>query len=88
MIMRIKEGYVLRKVADSGVIVSLEEMDCNHLMTLNQSGMDLWEMLQSDCNMEMLVQGMSELYDVEKDVLYSDILSFIEKIREAGLLDG
>lgn len=85
--MRIKEGYVLRNVADSGVIVSMEELDCNHLMTLNQTGMDLWEMLQNDCSLEDLVQQMLSIYDVEEETLRKDILLFLCKIREAGLLD-
>ena len=85
--MRIKEGYVLRNVADSGVIVSMEELDCNQLMTLNQTGMDLWEMLQNDCSLEDLVQQMLSIYDVEEETLRKDILLFLCKIREAGLLD-
>ena len=85
--MRIKEGYVLRNVADSGVIVSMEELDCNHLMTLNQTGMDLWEMLQNDSSLEDLVQQMLSIYDVEEETLRKDILLFLCKIREAGLLD-
>ena len=85
--MRIKEGYVLRNVADSGVIVSMEELDCNHLMTLNQTGMDLWEMLQNDCSLEDLVQQMLSIYDVDEETLRKDILLFLCKIREAGLLD-
>ena len=85
--MRIKEGYVLRKVADSGVIVSMEELDCNHLMTLNQTGMDLWEMLQNDSSLEDLVQQMLSSYDVDEETLRKDISLFLDKIREAGLLD-
>lgn len=84
--MRIKEGYILRKVADSAVIVSTEELDCNHLMTLNQSGIDLWEMLQNDRTSEELVEGMLELYEVDADVLYKDIQCFLQNLREAGLL--
>lgn len=85
--MRIKEGYVLRKVADSGVIVSMEELDCNQLMTLNQTGMDLWEMLQNDSSLEDLVQQMLSSYDVDEETLRKDISLFLDKIREAGLLD-
>ena len=85
--MRIKEGYVLRNVADSGVIVSMEELDCNHLMTLNQTGMDLWEMLQNDSSLEDLVQQMLSSYDVDEETLRKDISLFLDKIREAGLLD-
>ena len=56
-------------------------------MTLNQTGMDLWEMLQNDCSLEDLVQQMLSIYDVEEETLRKDILLFLRKIREAGLLD-
>lgn len=85
--MRIKKGYVLRRVADSGVIVSMDEMDCNHLMTLNQSGMDLWQLLCEDRDMDTLVEEMYKLYETDKSILQKDIELFISKIREAGLLD-
>ncbi len=85
--MRIKDGYALRKVADSAVIVSVEELDNNYLMTLNQSGVDLWEMLQTDCTSEELVRGMLELYEVDSDVLLKDVECFLQKLREADLLE-
>ncbi len=85
--MKIKSGYVLRQVADSGVIVSLDEIDCNQLMTLNQSGIDLWNLLQQEQDIESLVAEMLRIYDVEERQLRADIEIFLSKIKEAGLLD-
>ena len=85
--MRIKSGYILRKVADSGVIVSMDEMDCNELMTVNQSGMDLWKLLEQEQDFETLVEEMYKIYETDRAVLQKDITLFLNKIREAGLLD-
>ena len=85
--MRIKDGYALRKVADTGVVVPLDEMDCNQLMTLNQSGIDLWEMLLEDTDMDTLVKTLTDRYEVSEETAARDIRFFLDKLSEAGLLD-
>ena len=85
--MRIKEGFVLRKVADSAVIVSLQEMDCTCLMTLNESGVELWEALEKGADLQGLTSRMLELYNVSEETARNDAASFVEKLRKAGLLD-
>ena len=85
--MRVKEGYALRMVADTGVIVALNDMDCSHLMTLNQTGIELWNMLQSDTEVTALVEGITNQYEVSQQTAEIDILNFLDKLRKAGLLD-
>lgn len=85
--MKIKDGYVLRKVADSGVVVSLNEMDCNHLMTVNQSGIEIWDMLQNDTSFDEIVAKMGEIYDADNAVIAADVTGFLNKLREANLLE-
>lgn len=85
--MKIKEGYIVRKVADNGVVVSLKEMDCNHLMTMNQSGIDIWNIMQQDVSVNEIVTQMQKIYDADSTVIRADVERFIVKLREAGLIE-
>ncbi len=85
--MKIKKGYCVKKVADSGVVIATEEMDCNHLMTLNQSGISLWDLMQQETDIDTLVKEMLAIYDIDEETLRKDIEAFISKVREAELLD-
>lgn len=86
--MKIKDGYIVRTVADSGVVVSLKEMDCDHLMTLNQSGIEIWNIMQNDVTETEIFEQMKNIYDVTDEVLRADIKRFLDKLREADLIDG
>ena len=49
--MKIKEDFVLRKVADSYVVVPVNKLtlDFNGIINLNETGAFLFEKLQNDC---------------------------------------
>lgn len=49
--MKIKEGFMLRQVAESWVVVPMrnEELDFNGMITLNETGAFLWKRLGKDC---------------------------------------
>lgn len=85
--MKVKGGYIIRKVADSGVVISMAEMDCNSLMTLNETGICMWNLLCEDLSLDELVAKMMDIYDVEEEILRQDIVKFLSDIRKAGLLD-
>lgn len=83
--MYVKDGYVLRRVGKVGIVVSVKD-DNDYIITLNQSGIELWKMLEEETNMPLLVQKMMKKYDVPEDVLEKDIRSFLNKIKRIGLL--
>ncbi len=85
--MRIKDGYVLRRVGEVGIVVPIQEKNRDQMVTLNHSGVALWNMLGKETDMPCLVQKMMEKYDVTEEVLEKDIDSFLRKIRKVGLLE-
>ena len=85
--MKIKEGYVIRQVADSAVVLSLKDMNCDDLMTVGGSGTDAWKLLEQDITFEELIEKMLELYDVDEDELRRDMTAFLDKLRAADVLD-
>ena len=88
--MRIKDGFILRKVAGSFVVLPLasSSADFNGMLTLNESGVILWQRLAEGCSLEELALALTEEYDVSEDTARRDAEKFVAKIAEAGCLDG
>ncbi len=83
--MRIKDGYVLRRIGKIGIVVGGTKQE--HIVTLNQTGVVLWKMLCEETDLPKLVQKMMEKYDASEKILKKDISMFLQKMKEVGLLD-
>ena len=86
--MKIKDGFVLREVAgDIVVIPSGDTLDLNMMITLNDTGRFLWELLEKGAEKEDLVQALTQEYDVSADNAKTHVDVFVAKLNENGLLD-
>lgn len=87
--MKIKEDFILRKVADTYVVVPVNSMtlDFNGIINLNETGAFLFELLQNGATKDELLAKMLEEYDVSQQKASDDIDIFIEKVKEADILE-
>lgn len=87
--MKIKDDFILRKVADTYVVVPVNSMtlDFNGIINLNETGAFLFELLQNSATKDELLIRLLEEYDVSKQKASSDIDIFIEKVKEADILE-
>lgn len=85
--MKIKSGYVLKTVAGSNIIVPVNKPKVDSIMTINDSGAFLFEKLANETDKESLVKALLCEFDVEEDIARDDVGSFINSLRQAGLLD-
>ncbi len=87
--MKIKPGYMLRDVAGCSVVVAVgaDTMDFGGMINLNGSGAFLWKMLEQGANEEELLLAILSEYDIDEETAKRDISAFLNKIREAELLD-
>ncbi len=87
--MKIKKNYMMRKVAGNCVVVPMGEevTNFNGMINLNETGEILFEKLQKGCDKEELAEVMMEEYEVTRDVCEKDIDRFVEKLRNAGILE-
>ena len=74
--MKIKKDFILRKVADSYVVVPVGKLtlDFNGIINLNETGAFLFE-------------KMLEEYDVSREKAAADIDIFLQKVRDADVLE-
>lgn len=86
--MKVNENYVLKKVADSHIVVALggDIVNLNTIISLNDTGAFIWKQLENETTKEAVVSALLAEYDVTKEQAEKDVDSFIEKMTEAGLL--
>ena len=66
--MKIKEGYLLREVAGSNIVVPVGSgnMDFSGVITLNEVGSFIWKQLEKDATKEDILNNLLDEYDVDK----------------------
>ncbi len=86
--MRIKEGFILREVADAYVAVAVGDTanEFNGLVNLNETGAFIWKQLENDTTREKIAEAITNEYDIDKETALKSAEGFIAKLREAGLL--
>lgn len=87
--MKIKEGFILRNVAGSFVVVPIGEatLDFNGMMNLNETGAFLFEKMIEGISREDLIKGLTEEYDVDEETATADVDTFIEKVEKEDLFE-
>ncbi len=87
--MKIKENFMLRKVADCYVVVPIGPAvaDFNGMINLNEAGAFLWQLLENDTTEDAVVSAMLEHYEVDEEVARNDVKKFVAQLSDADLLD-
>lgn len=86
--MQIKKELIKRNIAGETVLVPVGKAvyDANGLFVLNELGDFLWEKLPGAESQEALVTAVCAEYEVDEDTARRDIGTFLEKLRELGIL--
>ena len=87
--MKIKENFLLRKISDSYIVVPVGDavVDFSGLINLNETGALLFENMQKGCEEEELVKVLLEQYDVTEEVAKADVKAFVQKAKDADILE-
>lgn len=87
--MKIKEGYILRNVAGSFVVVPIgvATLEFNGMMNLNETGAFLFEKMIDGISRDDLIKALTDEYDVDDETAAEDVDAFIEKVKEQDLFE-
>ncbi len=87
--MKIKENFHLRKIAGTWAVLPTGDatLDFNGILTLNESGYMLWNLLEKGCTREDMAKALTEEYEVSLDEALADCDAFIEKLQQAKCID-
>lgn len=86
--MKVDKEFVLREIAGDYIIIPTGKtvLEFNGLITVNEVGASLWNMLQEEVAFEDLVKGILDEYEVEEEVAREDIQEFLAKLVDGGIL--
>jgi hypothetical protein len=86
--MTIKPEYKLKTLAGEHIVVPTgqEAVAFNGILTLNNSGKQLFERLQTGATIEDLVQLLLDTYEVTKERAEQDVESFLSILRQKDIL--
>ena len=86
--MKIKDGFLLRRVAGETVVLPVGgELNLNMMITLNDTGTFLWERLRSETDENTLAAALLAEYDVDEATAKKSVAAFVKKLNENGVLE-
>ena len=87
--MKIKSNFAIRNISGSWVALPLGDavVDFTGMLTLNESGVMLWRMLEGGCTKEEMTEALLNEYEVTYDEALCDVNAFVEKLAEVGCID-
>lgn len=86
--MKLEKEFVLREIAGDYVIIPVGKtvIEFNGLITVNEVGVSIWNMLQNEVTFDQIVQGILSEYEVEESVAREDIREFLDQLIDGGIL--
>lgn len=87
--MRIKEGFLLRQVAGNFVVVPVgdEAVEFNGVVTINESGKFIWELMEKGIEKEELLAEFMNEYSLSEEAAKEDIRAFIQILLDNGIAE-
>ncbi|MCQ2183413.1 MAG: PqqD family protein [Bacteroidales bacterium] len=88
--MKIKEGFVLRKLANEYIVVGegLAQVNFNKMIVLNETASFLWENLEGkEFSLDDMVALLLETYDVSEETAREDAQILVDKLVENAVVE-
>lgn len=87
--MKVGKEFVLREIVGDYVIIPTGKtvLSFNGLITVNEIGAFLWNLLQQDVTLEELVKSVLDEYEVDEETAREDIQEFLDTLESGGILE-
>ena len=86
--MKLKLQLVKRDIAGDIILVPVgaATSSIQGLITINETGAAIWDVLPEAENEEAIVDKLYEQFDAERDELRKDVDEFLDKLREMNII--
>lgn len=84
--MKIKQGFILRKLGKEYMAVAVGEAgkNFNGMIRMNEAGAWLWNQLKEGITKDALIDSMCAYYDdLDRETASADLDEFLESIKAA-----
>ena len=69
-----------------GEIVAMN-LDNGDFFSLTETGKEIWELIDGQCDREAIVAALAESYGAERLTIETDVDAFLAQLRDAGLVE-
>ena len=86
--MKVNGELILREIAGENILIPVgaTALRIQGMISLTESGVRLWNRLQTECTEEDLVDAVLEEYDVDRETAEADVQAFLNQLRALELL--
>jgi sensor domain CHASE-containing protein len=87
--MKRKPDFIMQNVGGENLLVPLgaQVMDMNGIITLNDTGACVWELLAQDRTADELASAVAERFDVDAATARADVQTFLDEIAKMGMIE-
>ena len=84
----VRKGYILRKVGEAYMVMPTgpRMKEYRGMITLNETGSFLWDVLPDAAGPEELVDRLEEEFDADRPTLEADVAAFLAELTKWGIL--
>ena len=79
----LNENLIFRKTSD---IMMVYNKDSGDMYEFNDVGSDIISLLREDISIVQLPNRLTEIYDVDVEVMEEDVVLFLERLIDLGVL--
>lgn len=87
--MRASKDFIMREIAGEHILVPVGAAAArfNGLITMNELGRAIFDLLDREQTVEQLVERIVGEYDVSPETATEDTLEFLQQLRDIGALE-
>lgn len=86
--MKIKDCFILKNIAGVNTVISTSlKTTFEGMITLNDTGVFMWKLLEQGISFDDLVEKMVEEYGIDKAIAQKDAQSFIDKLTTIDVFE-
>ncbi len=87
--MKIKEGYVIRKVMGNHVVIATgeESKKFRGMVKLNNTAAKIWESIANGLDEDGICAALLEEYDVDENLLREDVKKTVKTLIDQGFVE-
>ena len=87
--MKIKEGFVVRKVMGNNVVIATGAQSKNFhgMVKLNDTAAEIWGYIADGLSTDAICETMLKKYDVEPSLLRADVEKTVKTLTDQGFIE-
>lgn len=87
--MKLKQDFVLREIGGDSLLIPVSSLDStfNGIISLNETSISIWKLLESGKEKSEIVDALLEEYDVEREQAEHDVDNFCAQLEQLGILE-